>query len=97
MEIRRGGRMLGVIKKRSILSFLLAIVLLVSSILGYLVYILYFDLDRVPKNEFVLESASPSGEYSVQFYRNGGSATTNATIAGVLTFQNENKKPKTIF
>jgi len=89
--MKRGEWMLGVIKKRPIVSFLVAVILLCGSIFSYLVYFFFFDLERVSKNEFVSESISPSGEYTIQIFRNAGSATTNDTIAAILIFQDERK------
>ncbi|XKH49605.1 DUF5412 domain-containing protein [Chryseomicrobium palamuruense] len=87
----RGAGMLGAFKRRSVITSLVSMILLVTGITSYLVYYLFFNLERVPKGDLVLESVSPTGDYTVQFFRNAGSATTNGTLAGTVLHEDELK------
>lgn len=81
----------------AILKFLLVVGLVFAGIMGYGIYYLFFDMNRLPTGEFVTEEVSPDGTYTVNLYHVPGGATTPDMTRGELVFNNQDKKPKTIY
>ncbi|WNS78309.1 DUF5412 domain-containing protein [Domibacillus sp. DTU_2020_1001157_1_SI_ALB_TIR_016] len=71
--------------------------LLLLALLGYGVYWAFFDMDRLPKGDFISEADSPNGDYTVKAYVSSGGATTDFAVRAELHFNKENRKPKTVY
>lgn len=81
----------------AVLKFLLIIGLVFAGLIGFGIYYLFFDMNRLPTGEFVTEEVSPDGTYTVKIYFVAGGATTPNMTRGELVFNDQDKKPKTIF
>ena len=79
-------------KKKIIIIFLLLLCLI-----GYGVYWLLFDINRLSPGELSSQATSPNGDYTIKAYVNNGGATTDFAVLGVLYFNKENKKSKNIY
>lgn len=82
---------------KKILKILLGSVVVITLLLGYLFYSLFFDMKRLPEGELLTESVSPKGTYTIQAYIVQGNATVSNSIRGELIFNNKNKKSKNIY
>jgi len=71
--------------------------LLFIGLLGYGIYWAFFDMNRLPKGEYITEETSPNGVYTLKAYVNSGGATTSYTIRGELVFNKRNNKTKNIY
>lgn len=71
--------------------------LLFIGLLGYGIYWAFFDMNRLPKGEYLTEETSPNGVYTLKAYVNSGGATTSYTIRGELVFNKRNNKTKNIY
>jgi len=71
--------------------------LLLVGLLGYGVYWAFFDMNRLPKGDYLTEETSPKGVYTLKAYVNSGGATTSYTIRGELVFNKRNNKTKNIY
>lgn len=67
------------------------------SILGYGVYWVFFDTNRLPKGEYLTEVNSPGGAYTLKAYRINGGATTTFAIRGELVMNDRKGKTKNIY
>ncbi|MGI8372371.1 DUF5412 family protein [Priestia megaterium] len=81
--------------KKFLIIFSSAIILIL--IVCFIIWRILFAPDYlpfVPKGEYVSQSTSPNGEYTVKIYQSGGGATTDFAIRGELTDNNKifNKK-----
>ncbi|WP_455660786.1 DUF5412 family protein [Pradoshia sp.] len=70
--------------------------LLLTGVITYGVYWAFFDMNRLPKGEFLTEKASPGGLYMLRAYRVNEGATTSYAVLGELVF-NESSKTKNIY
>ena len=66
-------------------------------LLGYGVYWVFFDMNRLPTGEYLTEESSPDGKYTVKAYVANGGATTSFTVRGELVFNQKNRKAKNIY
>ena len=66
--------------------------LLFVGILGYGVYLAFFDMNRLPKGDYLTEVTSPNGFYTLKGYVNSGGATTSYTIRVELVFNKRSSK-----
>lgn len=78
--------------KGFIISGLLFIVLV-----GYGVYSLFYDMNRLPTGEYLTEELSPDGKYTLKAYVNNGGATSSYSVRGELVFNKRNNKTKNIY
>ena len=69
----------------------------VFGIIGYSVYWLFFDMERLPTGEYLTEATSPDGTYTLKAYLANGGATTAYSIRGELIFNTKDKKKKNIY
>lgn len=83
-------------KRNLVLKAALIFLLIISAIIGYGVYWVFFDWSRF-KGELISQSVSPDGTYTVNAYVSDGGATVSYTVLGELIFNNENKSPKKIY
>jgi len=54
-------------------------------------------MQRLPEGEFLTESVSPDGSYTVRAYVTNGGATVAYAVRGEVTFNDENKKDQNIY
>ncbi|SDI02863.1 DUF5412 family protein [Desulfosporosinus hippei] len=82
-------------RKILLISFLFLI--LFTSILGYGVYWLFYDMDRLPKGTLIAEETSPDKTYTVKAYTSDAGATTSYSVIAELSFNKVSKKSKIIY
>ncbi|ADQ39776.1 hypothetical protein Calkr_0207 [Caldicellulosiruptor acetigenus I77R1B] len=73
---------------KKILIKVLKIILILTLLFSFLVYWLFFDMNRLPHGEFLNESLSPNRKYKLKFYLCNGGATTAFAIRGELCYKN---------
>lgn len=87
--------------KKKVGVFLLTIasicILLFISLVGYTYYYYGYSMATLPKGEFITESNSPDGTYTLRAYRINGGATSPLLIRGELIFNKNNKRAKNIY
>jgi len=71
--------------------------LLIVGIIGYAVYWAFFDLERLPKGEFLTEQTSSDGKYTVKAYVSKGSAISADAVRGELVFNEQHNKTRNIY
>ncbi|WP_419096031.1 DUF5412 domain-containing protein [Rossellomorea pakistanensis] len=71
--------------------------LLFVGLVGYGVYLAFFDMNRLPTGEYLTEETSPDGKYTLKAYVTNGGATTSYAIRGELLFNERNNKTKNIY
>lgn len=82
---------------KSIFMAICIVGILFLGLLGYGVYWAFFDVNRLPRGEYLTEESSPDGNYTLKAYVVNGGATTSYTIRGELIFNQKNKKAKNIY
>lgn len=80
-------------KKLIIVSIIIAIFLGGTA---YTINWMFFDIQRINGQEYINESTSPDGKYTVTAYLNNGGATTGFSVLGTLK-NNSNSKIKNIY
>jgi len=83
--------------RNKLVKIILVVSLLFIGMIGYGVYSFFFDMNRLPKGEYLTEEMSPDGTYTVKAYRTNGGATTSYAIRGELVFHQRNDKTKNIY
>lgn len=81
--------------KKSILIISLSIIVVICTI-AYGVYWAFYDIQRINGQEYINESTSPNGKYTITTYLNNGGATTDYAVLGTLK-NNSNDKTKNIY
>ncbi|WOV83645.1 DUF5412 family protein [Sporosarcina jeotgali] len=89
--------MVGFIKKRPVISFLAALAILFLCLGSYIVNWAFYDIERVSKDELLIESTSPNGSYTINLYKSKNGATVKDGIIGELVFNEKDKKSKNIY
>ena len=79
------------------LRVFLVICLLFTGVIAYGVYWAFFDMNRLPKGEYLIEKTSPGGHYTLKAYLTNGGATTSYAVRGELVFNEGDKKAKNIY
>lgn len=82
------------IKKHIIIKLIIIV-----SIVGGVTYAInwaFFDIQRINGQEYLAESTSPNGTYTVTAYLNNGGATTSYAVLGTLK-NNKSGKTKNIY
>lgn len=80
-------------------KYIITIFIIVFIIIGGVSYIInwaFFDIQRINGQEYLDESTSPNGTYTVTAYLNNGGATTSYAVLGTLK-NNKNGKSKNIY
>jgi hypothetical protein len=78
---------------------LLTIVITIAIVIGGAAYAFnwaFLDIQRLDGQEYLTESSSPDGTYTVTAYLNNGGATTSYAVLGTLA-NNANGKVKNIY
>ncbi|WP_427340738.1 DUF5412 domain-containing protein [Caloranaerobacter sp. DY30410] len=83
--------------RKIFLKRIVFIIFILAALLSYGVYWAFFDMTRLPKGEFLTESTSGDGNYTIKIYLCNGGATTSFAIRGELNFNKKLKKPKNIY
>ncbi|WP_282432712.1 DUF5412 family protein [Desulfosporosinus sp. HMP52] len=68
-----------------------------TSVLGYGVYRLSYDLDRLPKGTLIAEETSPNKTYAVKAYTSDAGATTSYSVIAELSFNKASKPSEIIY
>jgi uncharacterized protein YpmB len=82
---------------KKILKVIIIIGILFCSLVGYGVYWAFYDMNRLPKGEYLTEKTSLDGKYTLKAYITNGGATTTYAIRGELVFNEKNNKTKNIY
>ncbi|MGG0369808.1 DUF5412 family protein [Priestia endophytica] len=86
-----------VLKKVFKLSgIVLATLIVLIAIAGGLIYYFFFSMAHLPEGELMKKSTSPNNEYTVEFYKSDGGATTSFSVRGELLEKGE-KDGKNIY
>lgn len=80
-------------KKIIIISIIIAIVF---TGIKYGIYRASYDIQKINGQQYITESTSPDGKYTVTAYLNNGGATTSYAVLGTLK-NNSNNKTKNIY
>lgn len=84
------------IKKRKYI--LIGTVIVISILICYLIVkSLFFSMSNLPKGEYLNESVSPEGTYTIKTYLCSGSATSSYSVRGELIINNKKGKSKNIY
>ena len=78
---------------------LITIFIIIAIIVGGVAYAInsaFFNIQRINGQEYLTESTSPNGTYTVTAYLNNGGATTSYAVLGTLK-NNKNGKTKNIY
>ncbi len=81
--------------KKRIITTLVIIAAIVGGI-AYTINWAFFDIQRINGQEYLAESTSPNGTYTVTAYLNNGGATTSYAVLGTLK-NNKNGRTKNIY
>ena len=76
--------------KKSIITISLIIAIILGGI-TYAVYWAFYDIQRINGQEYITESTSPDGTYTMIAYLNDGGATTGYAVLGTLKNNNSGK------
>lgn len=82
------------IKKR-----LITICIIIATMVGGVAYAInwaFYDIERITGQEYLKQSTSPNGTYTVTAYLNNGGATTDFAVLVTLK-NNKNGKTKNIY
>ena len=71
-------------------------VFLIITFLCYTIYLTFFDIQHIKGQEYLKESSSPDGRYTVTAYLNNGGATTAYAVLCSVT-DNETGKERNIY
>jgi len=83
------------ITKKKLINMSIIIAILICGT-AYLIYWAFFDIQRFQGQNYLCESTSPNGQYTVTGYLNNGGATVDFAVLGVLK-NNNNGKEKNIY
>jgi hypothetical protein len=82
--------------KKSRKHKVIIILLLLIFLIVYGIYWAFFDIQRIEGEEFLSESTSPDGRYTVTAYLNNGGATTDYAVLCTAT-DNETGRDRNIY
>lgn len=83
-------------KTRKCLIAISIIIVAIVCVGAYTINWVFFDIQRINGQEYMSESTSPNGTYTVTAYLNNGGATTSYAVLGTLK-NNKNGKTKNIY
>lgn len=81
---------------KKVLKLLFTVLCFFIGIIGYGVYWAFFDMNRLPKGEYLTEETSPDGTYTLKAYVSSPSLSADA-VRGELIFNERNGKSKNIY
>ncbi|RIW28687.1 hypothetical protein D3H55_21160 [Bacillus salacetis] len=82
--------------KKIVKSFLI-VFLILFVIAAYGIYWAFYDMNRLPKGDYLTEQISPDGKYTLKAYVTNGGATTSYSVRGELVFNAKNLKTENIY
>ncbi len=84
-------------KKKKIVLVLVAIFIVIA--IGFLSIVnsLFFSMNRLPKGEYLGESTSSNGTYTIKTYLCNGGATVAYAVRGELIINTKSNKIKNIY
>lgn len=82
---------------KKVLLSLGIVFLLFAGLLAYGVYWAFYDMKRLPTGEYLTESTSPDGKYTIKAYLTNGGATVSYGIRGELVLHEKKDKTKNIY
>ncbi|CAM3698701.1 MULTISPECIES: DUF5412 family protein [Brevibacillus] len=83
--------------KRKVYILLTGFTVILFGVLGYGVYWMFFDINRLPKSLMIEEKISPNGFYTVKAYLSDSGATTSYSVVAELIFNKEHNRTKNIY
>ncbi|MCH7321491.1 DUF5412 domain-containing protein [Solibacillus sp. MA9] len=83
-------------RRKKFIRILLMVSALFLGVVGYAIYWAFFDMNRLPKGEYLTEAISPDGTYTVKSYVNSPSLSADA-VRGEIIFNKKNGKTKNIY
>lgn len=85
--------------KQKTKKYLITIFIIIAVMVGGAAYAInwsFFNIQRINGQEYLAESTSPNGTYTVTAYLNNGGATTSYAVLGTLK-NNKNGEIKNIY
>lgn len=82
---------------KKVVMILLTVILSILGIAACGIYWVFYDMERLPEGDFLTESTSPDGCYTLKAYVSDGGATTSYAVRGELNFNEGKRKPKNIY
>lgn len=82
--------------KRKKIIIIFIIIAIVFTGIKYGIYRASYDIQKINGQQYITESTSPDGKYTVTAYLNNGGATTSYAVLGTLK-NNSNNKTKNIY
>jgi hypothetical protein len=82
---------------KEVLTIFFIVGLIVAALVAYGVYLLFYDMSRLPQGEFLTEETSPDGTYTLKAYVTNGGATVSYAVRGELVFNEKGHKAKNIY
>lgn len=86
----------GKVMKKKIFITVGSIIILIATIIYITIYTSFYSMSRLPQGEFISETVSSDGKYTIKAYLCNGGATTDYAVRGEL-INNGNNKVKNIF
>lgn len=83
-------------KKKKIIIGVVTVLLILSIGTGAVIKHFFFSMSSLPQGEFITESKSPTGKYTIKTYLCNGGATVDYAVRGEL-LEGDSKKPVNIF
>lgn len=80
--------------KKSIIAIVIICIII---IVFFIINKLFFSMSNLPKGEFLTESMSPKGTYTIKAYLCNGGATSSYSIRGELIENKEKNKITNIY
>jgi hypothetical protein len=84
-------------EKKVVFTILGIFCLCVVSFVIYAVYWAFYDMNRLPKGEFLTEESSLDGKYTLRAYVTNGGATTAYAVRFELVYNEKEDKKRNIY
>lgn len=88
------------VKKKKFLHKMMNLIIGCLVVIGLVIYAYYWgfiDMGRLPSGEYLTESTSADGKYTLKAYVTNGGATTAFAVRGELVFNFRSNKTKNIY
>lgn len=82
-------------ERKKAIKFVAIYTVILVMIISAIIYFLFFSMARLPEGEFLSESKSADGKYTIKTYLCNGGATVDYAVRGELLI--DNKKAKNIY
>lgn len=84
-------------KKKKIIMVVVTIFIVIAIGFFGLVNTLFYSMTRLPKGDYLSESTSSNGTYTIKTYLCNGGATVDYAVRGELITNTKNNKAKNIY